>query len=39
VKGQAHLTLLAEDNTGYAHVIRLSSLGSLRGHYYKPRVD
>src|SRR4051794_5400648 len=38
-KGYAHLTLLAADNTGYANLIRLSSLGYLEGYYYKPRVD
>jgi DNA polymerase III subunit alpha len=38
-KGYAHLTLLAEDNTGYANLIKLSSLGYLEGYYYKPRVD
>jgi DNA polymerase-3 subunit alpha len=38
-KGYAHLTLLAEDNTGYANLIRLASLGYLEGYYYKPRVD
>jgi DNA polymerase III subunit alpha len=38
-KGYAHLTLLAEDNVGYANLIKLSSLGYLEGYYYKPRVD
>jgi DNA polymerase III subunit alpha len=38
-KGYAHLTLLAEDNAGYANLIRLASLGYLEGYYYKPRVD
>src|SRR5581483_2338114 len=38
-KGNAHLTLLASDNTGYANLIKLSSLGYLEGYYYKPRVD
>src|SRR3954463_15079274 len=38
-KGNAHLTLLAADNTGYSNLIRLSSLGFLEGYYYKPRVD
>src|SRR5215469_13113046 len=38
-KGNAHLTLLAADNAGYANLIRLSSLGYLEGYYYKPRVD
>ena len=38
-KGNAHLTLLAGDNTGYGNLIKLSSLGYLEGYYYKPRVD
>src|SRR5438552_3204418 len=38
-KGNAHLTLLARDNAGYANLIKLSSLGYLEGYYYKPRVD
>src|SRR6476620_7248805 len=38
-KGNAHLTLLAADNMGYANLIKLSSLGYLEGYYYKPRVD
>ena len=38
-KGYAHLTLLAEDNEGYANLIKLSSPGYLEGYYYKPRVD
>ena len=38
-KGQAHLTLLASSNEGYANLIRLSSLGYLEGYYYKPRID
>src|SRR6266516_5323134 len=38
-KGYVHLTLLAEDNTGYANLIKLASAGYLEGYYYKPRVD
>jgi DNA polymerase III subunit alpha len=38
-KGYAHLTLLAESNTGYANLIKLASAGYLEGYYYKPRVD
>src|SRR5213595_412175 len=38
-KGYAHLTLLAENNTGYRNLIKLSSAGYLEGYYYKPRVD
>src|SRR5919202_2635204 len=38
-KRYAHLTLLAENNTGYANLIKLASAGYLEGYYYKPRVD
>jgi DNA polymerase-3 subunit alpha len=38
-KGNAHLTLLAADNTGYGNLIKLSSAAYLEGYYYKPRVD
>ncbi|MEX2464643.1 MAG: DNA polymerase III subunit alpha, partial [Gaiellaceae bacterium] len=38
-KGYAHLTLLAEDSTGYANLIKLASSAYLEGYYYKPRVD
>jgi DNA polymerase-3 subunit alpha len=38
-KGYAHLTLLAESNSGYGNLIKLSSAGYLEGYYYKPRVD
>src|SRR4029450_1097998 len=38
-KGNAHLTLLAADNTGYGNLIKLASGGVLEGYYYKPRVD
>src|ERR687886_2069993 len=38
-KGYAHLTLLAENNTGYSNLIKLASAGYLEGYYYKPRVD
>jgi DNA polymerase-3 subunit alpha len=38
-KGNAHLTLLASDNTGYGNLIKLASAGYLEGYYYKPRVD
>ncbi|HET6748593.1 MAG TPA: DNA polymerase III subunit alpha [Actinomycetes bacterium] len=34
-----HLTLLAENQTGYANLLRLVSLSSLEGHFYKPRMD
>ncbi|MCO5228493.1 MAG: DNA polymerase III subunit alpha [Thermomicrobiales bacterium] len=34
-----HLLLLAENNTGYRNLIRLASEASLKGFYYRPRVD
>jgi DNA polymerase-3 subunit alpha len=34
-----HLTLLAENNTGYRNLLQLSSLAFLEGYYYKPRMD
>lgn len=34
-----HMTLLAENNVGLANLFRLSSLASLEGYYYKPRMD
>jgi DNA polymerase-3 subunit alpha len=34
-----HLTLLAENDTGYRNLIQLSSLAFLEGYYYKPRLD
>src|SRR6266404_4227067 len=34
-----HLTLLAMDNTGYKNLMRLSTIASLEGFYYRPRVD
>jgi len=34
-----HMTLLAEDNTGLSNLFKLSSLASLEGFYYKPRMD
>ncbi|HEY3292421.1 MAG TPA: DNA polymerase III subunit alpha [Candidatus Nanopelagicaceae bacterium] len=34
-----HMTLLAENNEGLGNLYRLSSLASLEGYYYKPRMD
>jgi DNA polymerase III subunit alpha len=34
-----HLTLLAENNTGYRNLIQLASRAFLEGYYHKPRVD
>ncbi|MEN9351943.1 MAG: hypothetical protein RL455_884, partial [Actinomycetota bacterium] len=34
-----HMTLLAENNSGLSNLFKLSSLASLEGFYYKPRMD
>jgi DNA polymerase-3 subunit alpha len=34
-----HMTLLAENNEGLGNLFKLSSLASLEGYYYKPRMD
>ncbi len=34
-----HMTLLAENNQGLSNLFKLSSLASLEGYYYKPRMD
>ncbi len=34
-----HMTILAENNEGLGNLFRLSSLASLEGFYYKPRMD
>ena len=34
-----HLVLLAENNTGYASLMKIVSKGFTEGYYYKPRVD
>ncbi|ABK52827.1 DNA polymerase III, alpha subunit [Acidothermus cellulolyticus 11B] len=34
-----HITLLAENTDGMHNLFRLSSLASLEGFYYKPRMD
>ncbi len=38
-ESNAHLVLLAKDETGYANLIRLVTLAYLEGFYYKPRID
>jgi DNA polymerase III subunit alpha len=38
-KGNAHLTLLAADNTGSSNLIKVSSTAYLEGYYYKPRLS
>ena len=34
-----HLVLLAENNIGYKNLIKLVSIASTSGFYYKPRID
>ena len=34
-----HLVLLAENDTGYANLMKIVSAGFVDGFYYKPRVD
>lgn len=34
-----HLVLLAENNVGYANLIKIVSKGFTEGYYYRPRVD
>jgi len=35
----AHLTLLARNETGYKNLVKLSTTAYLEGYYYKPRAD
>ncbi len=34
-----HMTLLSENNDGMHNLFRLSSLASIEGYYFKPRMD
>ena len=34
-----HLVLLAENDTGYANLVKIVSAGFVDGFYYRPRVD
>ena len=34
-----HLILLAENDAGYANLVKLVSIANTDGFYYKPRVD
>src|SRR5439155_25515862 len=34
-----HMTMLAESTTGLHNLFRLSSVSSLEGYYFKPRMD
>ena len=37
--GYNHLLLLAENETGYENLVRLTTAAHLEGFYYKPRID
>lgn len=34
-----HMVVLAKDNVGYKNLLKLSTLGYVKGKYYKPRID
>lgn len=34
-----HLLLLAENDVGYRNLLKLASIASLNGFYYRPRID
>ncbi len=34
-----HLTLLAQNRTGFKNLVKLASKAALEGFYYKPRID
>jgi len=34
-----HLTLLAQNRTGFQNLVKLASAASLEGFYFKPRID
>ena len=34
-----HLLLLAQNETGYRNLLKLSTLAQLEGYYYRPRID
>lgn len=38
-KYQGHLVLLAKNEQGYKNLIKLVSVGYIKGYYYKPRID
>ena len=38
-KSPYHLTLLAENETGYRNLMKLTTHANLNGFYYKPRID
>ncbi len=34
-----HLTLLAQNRTGFQNLMKLASAAYLEGFYFKPRID
>lgn len=38
-RARHHLIVLAKNNTGYKNLCKLSSLATIDGFYYKPRID
>jgi DNA polymerase-3 subunit alpha len=34
-----HLTLLAQNKTGFRNLVKLASMAALEGFYFKPRID
>jgi len=38
-RNPTHLTLLAENATGYANLLQIATAAQLQGFYYKPRID
>ncbi|MBU5669585.1 DNA polymerase III subunit alpha [Peptoniphilus sp. MSJ-1] len=38
-QGFYHIILLAKNNKGYKNLLEISTLGHVKGFYYKPRVD
>jgi DNA polymerase III subunit alpha len=38
-KERFHMLLLAENQTGYRHLLQIASAAQLEGFYYKPRID
>ena len=34
-----HITLLAQDQTGYRNLIKMITAANMDGYYYKPRID
>ncbi len=39
MRENAHLILIAKNNTGYKNLMKLSSIAFIDGFYYKPRID